>query len=425
MNLLVVLADQWRGAEQGWLGGSAVRTPHLDALAERGVAVRGAFANAPVCGPSRATLLTGLLPHEHHVVANDLPLRTGIPTLADVLAGAGYRTGWIGKWHLDGLPRDKWVAPERRRGFGYWASSNCTHDYVDAHYWTGDEQPVRVQTRGYEPEAQTDLALEFLAEPDERPFFLTVSYGPPHDPYEVPDRYLAAYGDEPLRDYLAGITAIDAQLGRLLEAVGDDTLVVVTSDHGDMLGAHGLRAKQVPYEESIHVPLVLCWPGRLEPGARPDGLIGLVDLPPTLLGLLGAPALPGAHGRDLSGPLRDGGRLLDAVPLGNWVSCDEGHRQGVPEWRGFRTETITYARRAGGEPWLLYALDADPAQQANLVGDAALVRAADARLDALLADAGDPAAPGFDTLRQLGVVDAWNARERELHGDAARLVPAA
>jgi arylsulfatase A-like enzyme len=402
-----------------------VHTPHLDALARRGIAVRGAYANTPVCGPSRASLLTGLLPHEHHIVANDLPLRPGIPTIADVLDGAGYRTGWIGKWHLDGLPRDKWVPPARRRGFRYWASSNCTHDYVDAHYYTGDDAPVRVQTRGYEPEAQTDLALEFLAAGDERPFLLTVSYGPPHDPYEVPERYRAPYPDGLVGDYLGGVTAIDAQLGRLLDAVDDDTLVVVVSDHGDMLGAHGLWAKQVPYEESIHVPLVLAWPGRLAAGVRPSGLIGLIDLPVTLLGLLGHPGLPAAHGRDLSAALRSGGRLRDVVLLGNYVSCDAGHRQGVPDWRGFRSETMSYARTAGGEPWLLFALDADPEQRANLAGDADLVRGADARLDALLAEVGDAAAPGFDTLRQLGVVEAWNARERELYGDAARLIMAA
>ncbi|HYH31337.1 MAG TPA: sulfatase, partial [Pseudonocardia sp.] len=320
-NVLLVLADQWRGCDQGWFGNPEVRTPHLDALAAGGVRVRDAYANSPVCGPSRASLLTGLLPHEHHVVANDLPLRPGLPTVADVLAGAGYRTGWIGKWHLDGLPRDKWVSPDRRRGFGFWAAVNCSHRYLDAHYYRGDD-PEPVPFTGYEPDVQTELALEFLAEGE--PFFLTVSYGPPHDPYpDVPRHYLDRYDPdrltprpncadgpaerERLHQYYAGISAVDDQLGRLVATLRDsgrldDTVVVVTSDHGDMLGSHGRRAKQVPFEEAVRVPMVVHWPAGLAP-RDVDGLMGLVDLPTTLLGLVGAPPLPGAYGRDLSAAL--------------------------------------------------------------------------------------------------------------------------
>jgi arylsulfatase A-like enzyme len=450
-NVLLVLADQWRGSDQGWIGNVEVHTPHLDALAAGGVRVRDAFANSPVCGPSRGSLITGLLPHQHHVVANDLPLRAGLPTVADVLGGAGYRTGWIGKWHLDGLPRDKWVAPQRRRGFAYWAAVNCSHRYLDAHYYRGAD-PEPVPFTGYEPDVQTDLALEFLAGRDggdtAQPFFLTVSYGPPHDPYpDVPQSYLDRYDTdrltpransadgpperERLRQYYAGITAVDEQLGRLLAALRtagrlDDTLVVVTSDHGDMLGSHGRRAKQVPFEEAVRVPMVLSWPARLAP-RDVAGRMGLVDLPTTILGLVGADPLPGAYGRDLSPALTGRGVLREAVLLSNSVSFDEGHRQGVPEWRGFRDGRHTYARLVDGSPWLLFDDDADPWQQHNLVDDpvhADTVRAADARLDGLLAEAGDEPAPAAATLERLGLVADWNAREVELHGAAARTIAA-
>jgi arylsulfatase A-like enzyme len=441
-NVLLVLADQWRGCDQGWIGNPDVQTPNVDALAARGVRVRDAYANSPVCGPSRASLLTGLLPHRHHVVANDLPLRAGLPTIADVFASAGYRTGWIGKWHLDGLPRDKWVAPDRRGGFDFWASSHCTHDYFDGHYYVGDD-PRPVRFRGYEPVVHTDLAREFLAAEAERPFFLSVSYNPPHDPYpDVPQHYLDRYDPEQLtprancadgpaererlQQYYAGITAVDAQLGRLVAALRDsgrldDTVVVVTSDHGDMLGSQGRRAKQVPYEESVRVPLVVHWPAGL--AARDaDGLIGLVDLPTTILGLIGAPQLSGVYGRDLSAGLAGRGALREEVLLGNTVSFDEGFRQGVPEWRGFRDRHRTYARSADGTPWLLFDDVADPWQQRNLVRDAAAVRAADARLDDMLAEAGDEPAPAAVTLERLGLVEAWNGREVELHGEAGRVL---
>lgn len=455
-NILLVLADQWRGVDQGWRGGTGARTPHLDRLARQGVSVPGAYANAPVCGPSRASLLTGRLPHRHGVVANDLPLAPGIPTIADVLRGEGYRTGWIGKWHLDGLPRDKWVPPERRRGFAYWAATNCSHRYFDAVYYTGND-PAPVRFQGYEPHVQTGLALDFVRRHREAPFFLVVSYGPPHDPYEdVPEEYLARYdpatltprpnaaGAEVLRrtrQYYAGISAVDDQIGRLvggLEELGldDDTLVVVTSDHGDMLGSHGRWAKQVPYEESVNVPLVFRWKGRLPAGERRSGVFGLVDLAPTLLGLVGAPPLPDTYGRDLSEAVAHGGALRDEVLLLNAVSFDQGFRQGVPEWRGFRSRTLTYARRADGVPWLLFDNERDPWQLHNLVdgsgehagagppfGAAEAVREADRRLDRLLAEAGDRPAPAEETLRALGLVTAWNARETHLHGSSARLLP--
>ena len=446
-NILLVIADQWRGMDQGWLGNSEVHTPNLDRLAATGVAVPRAYANTPVCGPSRGSLLTGQLPPEHHVVANDLALRPGLPTIGEALAARGYRTGWIGKWHLDGPPRDRWIPPDRRRGFDYWASTNCTHEYLDGHYFTGDS-PVPVPFTGYEPVVQTDLALGFIRAGDDRPYFLTVSYGPPHDPYEdVPERYLDRYdgngltprGNAPddadhralLRRYYAGITAVDEQLGRLLDALREDgsaehTLVVVTSDHGDMLGGHGRHAKQVPFEEAVSVPLVLAWPSVLPPGTSPEGLIGLVDLPATVLGLVGADPLPATYGRDFSGAVRGQGGLRDAVLLSNLVSFDNGYRQGVPEWHGFRDDRFTYARRAGGRPWLLYDNVVDPWQQTNLVGEPGHeddVRRAEERLDALLREARDPGLHGLDLVRRLGLADTWNARERELHGDSGRLLP--
>ncbi|TDD25534.1 hypothetical protein E1294_02805 [Nonomuraea diastatica] len=448
-NLVVLLADQWRGQDQGWLDGargraSQVRTPHLDRLAAGGAAIAGGCSSSPVCGPSRGSLLTGRLPHQHGVVANDLPLSPRLETLGTALSGAGYRTGWIGKWHLAGLPRDKWVPPAARPGIEHWAGVDCSHDHLDGHYYVGAESPTRIDFVGYEPEVQTDLAVEFLAGQD-APFFLTVCYNPPHDPYDsVPERLRTGYpiermtvppntpGSDERREvqrlYWSAITAVDAQIGRILAELDrlglrENTIVVVTSDHGDMLGAHGLRAKQSPYAEAVRVPMVISGPG--VPACRPAGLLGLVDLAPTLLGLLGLPPI-GVYGRDLSDRLRSGASLRTELLIGNWVSFDNGYDQGIGEWRGFVTDELTYARTVDGRPWLLFDDRADPWQLNNLAGDpasASRVAAADDRLSALLAESGDGFWPAGRLLTELGLVDDWNAREIALRGDRARLLP--
>ncbi|GAA2212248.1 sulfatase [Nonomuraea monospora] len=460
-NLVILLADQWRGQDQGWLSGGAdrepqgrdspgartsqVRTPNLDRLAAGGAAVAGGLAGSPVCGPSRASLLTGSLPHQHGVVANDLPLSPQRETLATALSAAGYRTGWIGKWHLAGLPRDKWVPPAARPGIGYYAGVDCSHQHVDGHYYTGPETRDRIAFTGWEPRIQTDLALDFLTETGGRPFFLTISYNPPHDPYDsVPAHLRTGYPagrmtvppntpDTPAqrelqRLYWSAITAVDAEIGRVvagLDRLGlrGDTIVVVTSDHGDLLGAHGLRAKQSPYAEAVRVPMVINGPG--VPAYRPDGLLGLADLAPTLLGLLGLPPI-GAYGRDLSDRLRSRLPLREELLIGNWVSFDNGYDQGIGEWRGFVTGELTYARRAAG-PWLLFDDRADPWQLRNLAADpasAGRVAGADARLTELLAEAEDGELPAGRLLAELDLIDDWNARESALRGDRARLLPA-
>ena len=223
----------------------------------------------------------------------------------------------------------------------------------------------RSHFRGYEPFVQTDLATEFLARAadDDQPVFLVVSYGPPHDPYaDVPETYLGRYdasrltprgnasGDDAsrrrLHQYYAAISAVDDQIGRMVETLDSldltaDTLLVVSSDHGDMLGSHGRTAKQVPYEESIGVPLVLSWPGHLSGGAVRDGVLGLVDLAPTLLGLVGAPPLPQrTYGVDLSAALSGTFRRSPAV-----ARCRPAHQCG--ELRpGIRTGCARMARCA-------------------------------------------------------------------------------
>ena len=457
-HLIFIFADQMRGMDMGCAGNAEVHTPHMDRVAREGMRLPQAYANCPVCTPSRATLLTGRHALGTRVVANDLPLPEDMPTIGASLQAAGYRTGYIGKWHLDGVPRAKWTPPgPRRHGFDFWAVHNCAHAYLRAHYYRDTPEPVAIH--GYEPAAQTDLLLQFMDSRDQRPFAAFLSWGPPHDPYDqVPAEYLRAYdpstltlrpnvraippgagagdlcrGRDPritLAQYYAQITALDAQLGRILahlaaEGLARDTLVVFTSDHGDMLWSQGNMMKQQPWEESIHIPLLVRWPGRVPAGRAPDGLIGVVDLMPTLLGLLQVPIPAGVQGTDLSGlVLGRTDRGPDTLYLYDLVSVDQSLAQGIPEWRGVRTARHTYARTRQG-PWLLYDNVRDPYQLDNLAGRpgvAVLQGRMEAALQGWLQATADPFLEGLALIERLGLAPLWNARERELHPQAPRLV---
>ncbi|MGD2175396.1 MAG: sulfatase, partial [Candidatus Brocadiaceae bacterium] len=331
-NLLLVFADQMRGQDMACAGNPQVHTPNLDALAEGGVLFENAVANNPVCTPSRASLLTGLYPLAHRALTNDLPVRTDGPSLGKVLREASCRTGYIGKWHLGGVPRDRFIPPgPERLGFDdYWAAWECHHRYFGAKYHLDTDHVHTFE--GYEPDGQTDLAIEFMQRYRDEPFALVVSFGPPHAPYDqVPERYLAMYEaasvalrpnvptDDPdgavrrrriMAQYYAAITALDANVGRMLDALEElgldgRTLVVFTSDHGDMLGSQGRRKKEQPWEEAIVVPLLMRFPGLLAAGRRTPAVAGLTDLTPTVLDLMGVPVPEAMEGRSLA-PLLKG-----------------------------------------------------------------------------------------------------------------------
>jgi arylsulfatase A-like enzyme len=449
-NLLFVFADQLRGMDLGCTGNPEVATPNLDRFAAEGMSFGRAFANAPVCTPSRAMLLTGRYPLANRVIGNDLPLPEEMPTLGERFREAGYRTGYIGKWHLDGVPRTKFTPPGlRRHGFDDWAAYNCSHDYFRPEKCYRDD-PEPVVILGYEPEVQTDQALDFIAAGDGRPFCLVLSWGPPHDPYPmVPDRYKARYdperltprpnarplcpaserlarGLEPRRtlaDYYAAITALDEQFGRLLDGLAsaglaEETIVVFTSDHGDQLWSQGTMKKQQPFEESIRIPLIAGWPGRIAAGRRSDALVSIVDFAPTLCGLAGLAPPDGAQGADRSGLLLGRSSAgADAVLLMDLMVADESRTQELPAWRGLRTARYTYARREDGTDWVLFDNERDPYQLANLIGTTAgrPIRDDLAReLDRRLAEIGDDGRPGTEYLRALGLTPLWEARQREL-----------
>lgn len=411
-NIVFLMPDQHRYHSVGCLGNSEVRTPHIDKLASEGVTLHHTFANTPVCCPARAILLTGQYCHRNGMIANDLRLREESVGFAEILAKAGYRTGFVGKWHLDGGQREPgWVPPgPRRQGFEFWAAHQCSHRHFENHYFRDDPKPIHFGK--FEAEGWADVAVEFLnaVKSDKRPFYLTVQWGPPHDPYKAPTNYSKMYdpakltmranyqpGNVPapaaIAEYYGMVTAIDDQVGRLmakLDELGlrENTIVLYSSDHGDMLGSQGARLKRKPWEESIRVPGFIRWPERVKAGAQSDVFFTHVDFAPTLLGMAGLPVPKAMQGKDLSKPIVEGkGKSPDSAffqIFGPYTG--DGTDAG---WRGVRTATHMYARYAD-KPWVLYDLKADPMQRNNLVGKAPVVQAAlEKRLVRWMKETGD------------------------------------
>jgi len=396
-NILFIMPDQLRAQALGCMGNSDVKTPNIDRLAAEGMLFKQTFANTPVCCPARANLLTGKYAHRNGMVANDLRLRETETTLAELLKQAGYQTGFIGKWHLDGGPREPGYVPpgERRQGFDFWAAHECSHRHFDNHYFHDDPTPIKLGK--YEAEGWTDITVEFLRAQvsQSQPFFLMLQMGPPHDPYKAPPQYEAMYDPakltmrpnwkegtrmgsrQDIASYYAQVTAVDDQVGRLLRTLkelklDEDTIIVLTSDHGDMLGSQGLRLKRKPWEESIRVPGIVRYPRRVKAGQQTEAFLTHVDLAPTLLSLCGLKPTREMQGSDLA-------RLILGQPQ---RAPDSAYFQifgpyegdETPDgWRGVRTARYMYARHRT-KPWVLYDLTNDPDEQKNLVADPSFAR---------------------------------------------------
>jgi arylsulfatase A-like enzyme len=388
-----------RACSVGYAGEEPVMTPHIDRFAREGATFTTAISPLPVCTPYRGSLITGRTPLSTGLVINDIPLRTTETSIAHVLNAAGYATAYIGKWHLDGANRPAPVPPgPRRQGFAYWMGANFEHNYDRSAYT--DDAGRQAFWPGFDAEAQTTHVIELLERRDpSRPFGVFLSWGPPHHPYRtVPRRYLDMYDPRTipgrpncpkvpqldLWGYYAQTTFLDDQFGRLiatLDKLGlrNETIVVFTSDHGDMHGSHGLYKKQWPWDESVKVPFALRYPPAVPSGTMVDTPLSVVDVMPTLLGLMGLP-IPGAvEGTDLSPFIGDvRGDAPTSVLLMNPCPFSIGDPRGedqVPrfrgmrmEYRGVRTNRYTYVRTID-RPWLLYDNANDPFQMENRIDD--------------------------------------------------------
>jgi arylsulfatase A-like enzyme len=344
-NLLIVFPDQLRAQSLGFMDLEKVLTPNIDRFASQSLVLTQAVTNYPICSPTRAMLMSGKYPHANGVLSNcnsysephGYELRSNERTWPDVLKEKGYSLGYIGKWHLDnphepyidcannkGEPKwNEWCPPQRRHGFDYWYAYGTYDHHLRPMYWsTGADRNSFHYVDQWGPEHEADMAVRYInneggsyRKPDS-PFALVVSMNPPHMPYEaVPEEYKEFYKDillgdlckqknippagtqwgnyyrKKIKNYYAMITGIDEQFGRILNTIKEagleeNTIVIFLSDHGNCLGMHDEISKNNYYEESMRVPFIIHWPGKIRP-RHDDLLLSIPDIYPTLLDLMG------------------------------------------------------------------------------------------------------------------------------------------
>ncbi|WP_169853050.1 sulfatase [Anaerohalosphaera lusitana] len=422
-NLVYVFPDEMRGSAMGFLGEEPVITPNLDRFAQASLVLPEAVSNYPVCVPYRTIMMTGKYPFGNGVLVNcfcdgrDLP--KGQKWWTDVLDEKGYSIGYYGKWHITKPMREykghklkgqegKWLPPDRRHGIDYWRI-HTTNNHLKNRYVSYDRPCVGgVKVREvWTPEFETDCAIDFIRNEagkyrkEDQPFALVLSYNPPHSPYQVvPQKYVEMYDQDVeqycggvasvpgaderwgkyyrrnIRQYYGAITGIDEQFGRILDClkeqgIEDDTIVVFTSDHGNCLGRHGHVSKNVPEDDSMRVPFIVRWPGKVK-AEHDDLLISTGDIYPTLMELMGtADGCPDdLEGQSWAKIFTGGEQERPSSQLYMHVKEPEGdERYGR---RGVRTHryTLNIEKMPGNAvEVLLYDRKSDPYQVRNIAGE--------------------------------------------------------
>jgi len=428
-NVLFLISDDMNNS-QGCYGHPLAQTPNIDRLAARGVRFELAYCQFPLCGPSRNSMLTGLYPNSTGILANQEIFRQTIPShqsLPQAFRLAGYFAARIGKLYHYNVPKS--IGTNGHDDPGSWElelnPAGCDRLEEEPHIfslvpgqfggtlsWYASPRSDQYHTDGLLA-ADAEWVLERCARQKDRPFFLAVGFYRPHTPYVSPKPYFDRYPEgqmpvvqgvkedqadlpapalgsfkkeqEKLTDelrrqcvqaYFASTTFMDAQVGRVLDALkrlglAENTIVVFTSDHGYHLGEHGLWQKMSLFEESARVPLVIAAPGMSPEGAVAKAPVGLIDLYPTLAELCGVKAPENLQGQSLAPMLKDPGAAgrgwtLSQVTRGGRKSESRffGYALRTPRWR--------YTEWADGEQGReLYDHDGDPRELKNLADDPA------------------------------------------------------
>jgi arylsulfatase A-like enzyme len=379
-NVVVFFTDQQRWDSTGIHGNPLELTPNFDRMAQCGTHLYNAYTCQPVCGPARASLQTGMYATATNVWRNGLALPQNLKTLAHGFREAGYRTGYIGKWHL----ASRTVVPrEERGGYEYWLGANCTEFTSEAYrtiYYDNDNKPV--QLPGYRVDATADAAIRYIDAHQKEPFFLFTSFIEPHfqnrlDSYPAPDGYeqryqgrwtppdLAALGGS-THQHLGGYWGMCKRLDIL-----DSTIVLFTSDHGCHFKTRNSEYKRSCHESSIRIPTALCGPG-FDGGGQVRQMVSLVDLPPTLLDAAGLPIPDQMHGRSVLPLLA---RQYEGWPDDVFVQISEAQVGRAVRTQRWKYSVCAPDKEGGKDPAadayveeFLYDLEADPYELNNLVG---------------------------------------------------------
>ncbi len=408
-NVIWLFGDQHRAQALSCHGDPNARTPNIDNMAVNGVTFTNAVAGFPLCCPFRGSLISGRYPH-HCVPGHEYPLPDGQKTVAHAFNDAGYHTAYFGKWHLSGWHEANGRAafyitdPNKRGGFETWAGYDNNNSQYDSWVHGGvGKDAFHYRLPGYETDELSNLLIKYLKErgeeqtrPGAKPFFAALSVQPPHDPYIAPPEYMARYNpaklemranvpgsrlvQETARRELAGYYAMienwDHNIARIRQALtaaglAHNTHIVFFSDHGDMHGSQGMFRKTNPFEESMRIPFIISgeiprYQGR-KVGRLPV-VLNHVDIAPTTLGLCGIKKPSWMEGADLSHHRiakqaaqaePDSAFLQSVVPTGHPDSINRPYR-GVVTKDGWKFVSFE------GAPWILFNLNEDPFEQANL-----------------------------------------------------------
>ncbi|MFV0580534.1 MAG: sulfatase-like hydrolase/transferase [Parabacteroides gordonii] len=439
-NVLIIMTDEHNLRTLGcyrdlmskdqaeiWGPGNVVETPHLDALAAKGVIALSAYAASPISAPTRSCFQTGLFSHNTGVPTNDQVMKRDLETFAEALGNKGYSTGYIGKWHLDGDGRPQW-APKDKFGWqdnrymfnrGHWKKLEKTVDGARV----GVVSPKGIPSyevdgadeKSFTTDFLCDRAIEFMQANKEKPFCCMVSIPDPHGPNTVRKPYDTMYqhlnfkepytynerGDHgqngwektegsfnsrQMQLYFGMVKCIDDNLGKLVhflkeEGLYENTLIIFTSDHGDLCGEHHRHNKSVPYEMSARVPFVMHCPQLIDKKIVDKTAFSSVDFKPTLLGLLNVKAKKPSEGSDKSAYL-----LGKKIPeKKNVVFMRSATRPGAFEAGGDTTSRMSWVAAVtpryklihtpneGEVPWLI-DLKKDPNELRNFYNDPAYAR---------------------------------------------------
>lgn len=417
-NIVFAFSDEHRWQSMSFTETPELKTPTMDRLAREGVSFSHCISNNPVCVPARTMIMTGKWPYATRALENNGAVLDPEKqlTLGQHFAAAGYKTCYIGKWHI-GMHAEK-------AGF----TRTTIWDNTNNHWKSGyrGASGKKVDFKGYNATGMTDQAIEFIDATAKagQPFFLMLAWNPPHARFtDPPEEMKALYPKDTLRfrpsyqskdknkepdrenyqGYLAHISAIDRELGRLLQRLDElklaqDTIVVYTSDHGSMFGDHGKGSKRHPEDESIRIPFLVRWPGKVPAGGRPQQLLGSIDMYPTLCGLAGLDVPATCHGMNLApavcgepmrGPESQLIMHISNVKEFEKVVDDPKAKVFRDFFRGVRTAQYTYAVNVHG-PWMLFDNKQDPFQMKNLIADPAYAKVREycqKQLDDLLAKA--------------------------------------
>ncbi len=386
-NIIVIITDDHRHDFLGSVSPETVQTPHLDRLAAEGIRYSNAFVTTSLCSPARATYLTGVHAHTHQVVVNeDMDLRPATPTIAQLLQKEGYKTAFIGKWHM---ARRSTARP----GFDHWVSFHGQGEYFTNTLNVNGQWEL---CKNYITDELTDRAISYVKTSGDQPFLMFLSHKAVHEPFEPAKRDTARFagltvpqfdhsggtrdkapwkenrqqgsGGQRIQRYRQTLSSVDDNLGRLMaslqeQGILDDTVIIYAGDNGYMLGEHGgLWDKRAAFEPSIRVPLIMRYPARAKAGGVQQNMVLNLDLVPTLLDLAGAEVSPLLQGRSWleEGPGRDSFLYEYFASEGKVPTC--------LAVRTRRWKLVTFPQNPEFEAEL-FDLQADPEETTNLAGD--------------------------------------------------------